>query len=88
MIQVVFRALASMDEADNFWQIQAEKKAKLDEKLETFVDHSPSFPKDLRQIVYLSVSVEYSRRDASDEGNVTNENHALFQARFFRGVRA
>lgn len=40
-----------MDEADNFRQVRAEKKAKLDEKYETFVDHSPSFPKDHRQIV-------------------------------------
>ena len=33
-----------MDEADNFRQIQAEKKAKLDGEFETFLDHS-QFPK-------------------------------------------
>ena len=40
-----------MDEAANFRQVQAEKKAKLDEKFETFVDQSPSFPKDNRKII-------------------------------------
>ena len=39
------------DEAANFRQVQAEKKAKLDEKFETFVEQSPSFPKDNHKII-------------------------------------
>ena len=33
-------------QAEHFREMQARKKAELDEKFEAFVDHSPSFPED------------------------------------------
>ena len=75
-----------MDEAANFRQVQAEKKAKLDEKFETFVDQSPSFPKDNRKIIVPDSLNGIDRVEVSHQMKemLQNENQALFQARFFR----
>ena len=75
-----------MDEADNFRQIQAEKKAKLDEEFENFADHSPSFPKDHRQIVVPECLNGIDRVEVTHQMRemLQSENEALFHARFFR----
>ena len=66
-------------------KIQAEKKAKLEE-FETFVDHSPSFPKDHRQIVVPECLNGIDRVEVTHQMRemLQSENEALFQARFFR----
>ena len=65
-----------------FLQIQAQKKARLDEKFETFVDHSPTFPKDDCKIVLpgnlSGIELKWVNR------MLQSENQALFKARFFR----
>ena len=75
-----------MDQADNFLQIQAQKKASLDEKFETFVDHSPTFPKDDRKIVLPESLNGIDRVEVSHQMKemLQGENQALFKARFFR----
>ena len=75
-----------MDEADNFRQIQADKRAKLDEKFEAFVDHSPSFPKDHRKFVVPKCLDGIDRVEVTHQMRemLESENQALFQARFFR----
>ena len=60
-----------MDEAEHFHQMQTRKQAELHEKFETFVDHSPSFPKDIHNISLPdSLSGIESGNKSSIEGNV------------------
>lgn len=74
------------DQAERFRQMQAMKKAKLDEKFGTFVDQSPSFPKDNRNIILPDCLSGIDRVEVSHQMKemLQNENEALSQARFYR----
>ena len=75
-----------MDQAEHFRQMQTRKQAELHEKFGAFVDHSPSFPKDNRNISLPDSLSGIDRVEINHQLKemLRKENEALSQARFFR----